>query len=285
MTDDHPHRSGRPLLSPIPTGLSPVGSLRAPIRAALFDVYGTLFISGSGDIGTTAEATEADSRLEELMGRYGVAGTAESLRRNLKRAVAADHAESRKAGIAFPEVEIARVWQRVFGWTDRDRAAAFALDFEKVVNPVEPMPGLAALLATLRRAKMPMGIVSNAQFYTPGLFEAFLGRDLRALGFVDDLVVFSYRLREAKPSKRLFERCIAGLGRRKIRPREALYIGNDMGNDILPAASVGLQTVLFAGDARSLRLRRDRSDCRNLEPDAVVTHLDQLPTLMGLPDG
>ena len=33
-----------------PTGASPKGRLTPPLRAILFDVYGTLLISGSGDI-------------------------------------------------------------------------------------------------------------------------------------------------------------------------------------------------------------------------------------------
>jgi putative hydrolase of the HAD superfamily len=59
-------------------------------------------------------------------------------------------------------------------------------------------------------------------------------------------------------------------------------LGNDMRNDIVPAARTGFQTVLFAGDARSLRLRSESPECKALRPNAIVTHLAQLCGLMGL---
>ena len=47
-------------------------------------------------------------------------------------------------------------------------------------------------------------------------------------------------------------------------------------NDIYPAKQLGFQTALFAGDARSLRLRADDPRCRNLSADLVLTDLEQL---------
>ena len=65
-----------------------------------------------------------------------------------------------------------------------------------------------------------------------------------------------------------------------VTPGQTLYLGNDMLNDIWAAAQVGFKTVLFAGDARSLRLREDRDQTRNLSPDAVITELNQLAQLL-----
>jgi putative hydrolase of the HAD superfamily len=53
-------------------------------------------------------------------------------------------------------------------------------------------------------------------------------------------------------------------------------VGNDMLNDIYPAKKLGFQTALFAGDARSLRLRTDDPRCRNLSADLILTDLEQL---------
>jgi putative hydrolase of the HAD superfamily len=47
-------------------------------------------------------------------------------------------------------------------------------------------------------------------------------------------------------------------------------------NDIYPAHKLGFQTALFAGDARSLRLRADDSRCLNLSADLILTDLGQL---------
>jgi putative hydrolase of the HAD superfamily len=67
-----------------------------------------------------------------------------------------------------------------------------------------------------------------------------------------------------------------------IPAASVLYVGNDMRNDIVPAASVGFNTALFAGDQRSLRLRESDADCRNVTPDVIVTDLRQL--IVGIDD-
>ena len=75
---------------------------------------------------------------------------------------------------------------------------------------------------------------------------------------------------------RLYEIAVERLASRGIPPCEALYVGNDMLNDIMPAARLGFRTALFAGDARSLRLREGdpRSGAR-VEPDVVLASLEQ----------
>ncbi len=78
--------------------------------------------------------------------------------------------------------------------------------------------------------------MSNAQFYTPYLFEAFCGANLENLGFDPEIQVFSYQLREGKPSNRLYQKIAENQ-----QPASTLYVGNDMRNDIWPAQTLGLQ--------------------------------------------
>jgi putative hydrolase of the HAD superfamily len=186
------------------------------------------------------------------------------------------HAELRNKGIDFPEVRIDRIWQQVLSIDDQETAIRFALEFEWISNPAYPMPHLADLLAACRNMETLMGIISNAQFYTPWLFSWFLNEDPPALGFAPDLIFYSYRYETAKPSVTLFEMAVARLADRRIPPNAVLYLGNDMLNDIYPARNAGFQTALFAGDQRSLRLRTEDPRCRGLKPDLVVTDLGQL---------
>ena len=119
-----------------------------------------------------------------------------------------------------------------------------------------------------------MGIVSNAQFFTPLVLAALLPE----LHFDPRLAVWSFAQREAKPSPRLFAAAAARMARHwRLQPREIVMVGNDMRNDLLGARAAGLRTALFAGDARSLRLRRDDPRCTAVHPDLVLTHLSQLP--------
>jgi putative hydrolase of the HAD superfamily len=74
----------------------------------------------------------------------------------------------------------------------------------------------------------------------------------------------------------LFKRAEEAVRAKGFGADAVLFVGNDMLNDIFPAKSLGFQTALFAGDARSLRLRTDDSRCRNLSADIVLTDLEQL---------
>ena len=121
-----------------------------------------------------------------------------------------------------------------------------------------------------------MGLISNAQFYTPLLFKWFLGAEIDDLGFDKRLVFFSYRHGHAKPGQHLFRLALEQLRQIKIPASAVLYVGNDMLNDIWPAKQIGFHTALFAGDARSLRMRSDNPLCSSLTPDLVVTDLIQI---------
>ncbi|MGB5620116.1 MAG: HAD family hydrolase, partial [Desulfobacterales bacterium] len=151
-----------------------------------------------------------------------------------------------------------------------------ALEYELTVNPVFPMPGLKTLLSACHNHGLPMGIISNAQFYTSSLLAWFLGSSLEKSGFDHRLNLLSFRFGYAKPSTFMFKRAADALTGIGIPVASALYVGNDMLNDIRPASVVGFKTALFAGDGRSLRLRESDDRCRELIPDLIVTDLRQL---------
>lgn len=265
-------------LEPIATGLSPqLDSLR-PFRAVLFDVYGTLMISGVGDIGVGCESCAQADRLQPLLHRYGIDIEPERLGHRLQAAIQASHATARKRGVDYPEVDIANIWSQVLNANapQSDWIQEFALEYELLVNPVYPMPGAIALLTVLKTAGVFMGLISNAQFYTALLLEWIWGRSLNACGFDRRLLFYSYMEAHAKPSRVMFERARSTLKDMAIPATTVLYVGNDMRNDIWPAASVGFKTALFAGDQRSLRLRESDPQSRHLPPDVIVTDLRQL---------
>ena len=80
----------------------------------------------------------------------------------------------------------------------------------------------------------------------------------------------------AKPSAKLFEMAVSAIADKGFDTATSLFVGNDMLNDIFPAHRLGFQTALFAGDARSLRLRKDDPRCHNLSADLILTDLGQL---------
>ncbi len=263
-------------LTPIPSALEPSGSIETDIACVLFDIYGTLFVSGAGEIGPSALDTTAAAKIRRICEKHGIAAEADALMKELHARIDATHRRRKAQGVDYPEIEIDRIWMEILGRNDRDQVRKFAIEIEMSINPAYPMPHLEQLLEALTSRGILLGIVSNAQFFTPHLFDWFLGAFPEALGFDADLIFYSYRCGRAKPSGYLFERATAQLAAKGIAAGSVLYVGNDMRNDILPAQTAGLKTALFAGDRRSLRLRPDEPCCRGLTPDIIVTDLLQL---------
>ncbi|MFP4446300.1 MAG: HAD family hydrolase [Desulfosudaceae bacterium] len=265
-----------PPLEPLPTGLEPGGSLQRPLRALLFDIYGTLLISASGDIALARERLSANTEVAALLARMDIQTPPDELCNRFAAAVQADHARQQEKGIDWPEVVIEEIWADVLGLDDLTAARRFALAFEMAVNPVYPMPHAAALLAEIRQTSLTAGIISNAQFYTPLLLAHIFQARPEEAWADPDLLFYSYQHGRAKPSRYMFDQAAAVLERRGISPGQTLYVGNDMRNDVRPAAESGFQTALFAGDARSLRLREEDGQLNDTRPDLVITDLAQL---------
>lgn len=277
-------------LTPQPTGTEPLLPTMAGIRAVLFDVYGTLIISGSGDISLTSGASAGDAATAALSACGLMLSTpGDEIVAALHATIRRHHASS---PAEFPEVEIRDVWRETltqltagdvdFSYFDFD---TLAIEYECRVNPIWPMPGLAESLSSIRAADLKLGIVSNAQFFTPLAFPALAEGTLEELGFDPTLGVWSYEHLAAKPGRYLYEQAAASLAKIGITPAQTLYVGNDMRNDIAPAAAVGFRTALFAGDARSLRWRPEDTHLKNIQPDAVITDLRQILSILSLADG
>lgn len=273
-------------MAPIPTGVNPKLAPLAGIRAVMFDIYGTLFISGSGDVGTVAAAPgQAFLSACAAVGLNLKVSGDEGARR-LVDSIKASHDESRRHGISHPEVDILAVWRRTLaelrqrqwldGDTDEVNVEQLAIEYEMCANPVWSMPSAEHCLSQLARASLHLGIISNAQFFTPMLFPALLRKPLTKLGFSAKLCLFSFEHGQAKPGIFLFNMAKQTLERLGLSADEVLYVGNDMLNDVMPAQTVGFKTALFAGDRRSLRLREDDERVAGVEPDIVITQLDQL---------
>jgi len=270
-------------LEPQPTGVKPLLAPIEGVRAVLFDVYGTLFVSApdprSGSEGPLAAAFAA------LQLPLLAAGEAD---RVLEETIRERHDLARAGGIDFPEIDIVSVFQELLRRLsaaaaaplpcDRGTAERLSLEQELRRNLIWPMPGATATLAALRGRGLLLGIVSNAQFYTPWLFPALMGAGLPALGFRKGLCSWSFRRGCAKPSPSLFLPPLRKLQRRGIPAAAVLVVGNDRRNDILPASRLGCRTALFAGDARSYRPR----DGEHLpeSPDVLLTALPQLLEVM-----
>ncbi len=274
-------------LTPVPTEQKPYLPVLTSIKSVIFDIYGTLLVSASGDIGTQQQTdrsiffcracTEAGFSIKNnTVCEYGL----ELFQKRIKF----HHRVLIGKGIRYPEIDVLRVWSETLaillkegllsGTPSRMAVVTLAVLFEVFSNPLWIMPGLSEILSFLKERTV-MGIISNAQFYTPLMFQALLHNDMENAGFNNNFIFFSYQYKRAKPSPFLFEKMKKQLYTlHHITSNEILYVGNDMLNDIQAASRSGYRTALFAGDKRSLRLREDQ--VKDVVPHVVLTDLRQL---------
>jgi len=280
-------------LAPIPTDC-PARLCSLPgIKAVLFDVYGTLLVSSSGDIDVTDYVQENALRALRTSG-FKITEAQErdvacSVIAEFLLAIRRQHVRGRAAGRPHPEVDILGIWREVInlleerGTVDVPADVDFeqlAFAFEMCSNAVYPMPGFRETVRMLEQQGILLGIVSNAQFFTPLIVKYFLsgcaGDDEAVAPFQKELTFFSYRYGRAKPDPFLFKAVADVLAEKEIPPQNVLFVGNDMLNDVWGAQSVGFRTALFAGDRRSLRLRATDPQAGSAKPDCVLHDLQQL---------
>ncbi|MCO8121217.1 HAD family hydrolase [Stieleria sp. TO1_6] len=275
-------------LQPITTAVSAELKRLPGIKAVIFDVYGTLLVSGSGDVGSADDSDRGDW-IAAAIDACGIAvgsgriPTMDDLRREIQRS----NQQRVSPSCPKPEVDIVAVWRRTLAgcgledpgdpksaWTAT--CVRLAAEYESRANPTWPMPAAVETLQKLSRMGMRLGIVSNAQGFTLPLVEDLAGRFGVDSVFDANLCVFSNRYRQAKPGPRLFDVLCDGLRRAGMSPSDAIYVGNDRLNDVWAATQAGLRTAWFAGDRRSLRDRNDDPRVAGLDQDIILTRLEQL---------
>ncbi len=284
----------RPLTPTPPDGVEARWDVRPPIRAVIWDVYGTLLQSASGEIGAASEGGLSGAITDVLAesapgGAPGdpqearLALQAEQLASGFRDAVERQQQRATDAGALRGEIDVRTVWQELLTEvlpTPQTDPLMFALQVELRHNPTWPMPGADDVLLTLHRRGYTQGIVSNAQFFTPLILQQQLGLGLGELGISAPMRVWSYEHGVAKPEPALFQKMVSGLDASGISPAQTLYVGNDMLNDIAGANRAGMQTALFAGDSRSYRPRTGNQRARDIRPDAVLLSLISLLELL-----
>ena len=285
-------------IDPVPTEVEPKLRKLSNIKAVVFDIYGTLLVSSSGDVGTDP-AFLHDGRtqhpfLEKLLSEYEL--DLPTALQHLKAQIQAEHQQLRDSGIPYPEIEICEIWQAVLRqahlglFPEEDRAdlvisnacselREIALRAELLTNPVWMMPGFESCLNFISNLEIPMGIISNAQFYTPLILESLLNKSLIEQGFLPSLNHFSYLIGRAKPDEFLYKLAADSLRHHGISPDQVLYVGNDMTKDIVPAKANGFRTGLFAGDKRSLRCGQNGDPHLHEAVDLIFTELSQIESV------
>lgn len=270
------------------------------VKVVIFDVYGTLFDYWRDDWYSSEE-----SKMEHLLDSFrktadffGMSDTLakmnpkdspeQTLRDFYHGLIALNHEKALKKGRSFPEVRIEEIWLMIImmlarhGYTteslqlgeqrDVARCMAYFYNFHSLGRGM--YPGVVPALQALKENNLQLGILSNAQFYTPIDLTLYIrdqsGQRLDDSNelFDENLVVFSYESGVAKPNSILFRKLFDTLYELHVLPSQTVLVGNDLIQDIQPAQQAGMLTALWAGDDKTAFMHDQQG---TIIPDIVFT--------------
>jgi putative hydrolase of the HAD superfamily len=202
------------------------------IKGVVFDCYKTLI-----DIETDEDSISTWEPLSKWLIYQGVKITPDELM-NWYRREAKEYIEARWE--AFPEVDVAKVFQRIC-----QSHAIWKLDPELLgketartfragsLRRLQVFPQSVRLLKELK--SYPKAIVSNGQ-------RVFSELEVRYFGLYElfNVVIFSSDFGHKKPDPRIFLEASRQLD---MEPKEILCIGDNFENDIVPATKLGMKAM------------------------------------------
>ncbi|WP_418968955.1 HAD family hydrolase [Alloscardovia omnicolens] len=140
----------------------------------------------------------------------------------------------------YVEVDVSPVWQMLYAHggvqVDERSAAATATYFHQISMPLlQPYPHAREFLAIMRRVGIHPILVSNAQ-------AAYTRPDLQAHRLTElfDAIFLSSDFGVKKPDKRFFDHALVSCN---ANPSRVLYLGNEIGCDVLGARGAGMDVV------------------------------------------
>lgn len=274
------------------------------VRAVIFDVYGTLFNYWKTGFGSeVARKEHLQAAFGKTIDRFGLRKALATM--NTEEApeqtiydlynglITIKHDLAIGKGIQYSEIRIEQVWETImlmimrYGYTfeelglgamaDVSRCMAYYYNFFAVGRGM--YPGVAGALKSLNKQNIKLGIVSNAQFYTPIDLSLYL-RDQTNNEIVDyrelfdaDLVYFSYEYGISKPDQFMFRKLFDAFYELHFLPEQTVFAGNDCLTDIAPAAENRMRTALFCGDCNSAFIDGNGQ----IIPDIVFNEFADLP--------
>ncbi|HSH23238.1 MAG TPA: HAD family hydrolase [Acidimicrobiales bacterium] len=128
---------------------------------------------------------------------------------------------------------------------------------------IRHFPTAGPTLTTLRQRGLRLGLLSNTHW--PRAFhERFLERD--GLAELLDARLYTSEMDHLKPHPSVFEQALATL--EVTNPVAAVFVGDRPYDDVWGAQRAGMRGVLVAND---------HAPAWEVEPDAVITSLEELP--------
>jgi putative hydrolase of the HAD superfamily len=199
---------------------------RGPLRAVVFDFYGT--IAWHGEAAASPYATVFSRhgyRLDEAVEAdyFATYDGIEHAEHSTSEAVYESWVRGRLAGLA-----------RTCGVRDDDLAPLIDALRSQDVAPVVPYPDAAETLGTLRQRGFRIGVCSNWGWALN------LSIEQAGLGELIDAAVTSARVGARKPHRVIYEAITGALG---VSATETLFVGDSFHPDVTGPLSLGMRAV------------------------------------------
>ena len=278
---------------------------RFPVRAVLWNIYGTLIAIPGGELAFEhPQAFVMDATLDKLIKEFKMWNSMSrkpgAPAMHLKESYTKTLTTLRMAGSGgekFPEVAVERAWEDVikklrdytfdvptYGSLN-EFSKKIAYFFHASIQGVGAYPGAAETLCMLAEGGRPQGLLADGQCFTVGQLQKCLKQqepefDVNAV-FPPALRFVSAEKKARKPSETIFKAAAQALAAKGISPEQTLHVGSHLTRDIAPAKKHGFRTALFAGDKASLNATPDQLKDPAYRPDVMITELPQILDVIG----
>ena len=288
-----------------PANIRPIFKKLHEIKVVLCDVYGTILMGRSNSVSELEKDKQRSETFYKTLKEFNLKDALQKInkRKNpaelLKKLYLGEikkiHTQKIKKGIKNPEVKIEKIWGSIIknlirnGYTYNKKLYGnlneFSLKiayFHQLANEGHTFyKNTLNVFKKIKNRGIKLGLVSNAQFYTPIDLEIELRNKSKGkIGlhdmFAKELISFSYKVGQSKPNKKIFKKVLNNLRKKGIKKNQVVFIGNDSQKDIKVAKNIGFKTVLFAGDKDSLRYDK------NIKSDNVITDWKQLLKVLSI---
>ena len=216
-----------------------------PIRALLFDLWGTLVVDNS-----QRDEPRHRARLQLSCEALAAAGSAhpEEVVATALQKLGEEHGalHGRGRDIAVPEKVELFLESIEHGLShrlppDALGAVEHALVIPGRLTPPLSAPGARDTLEEARRRGLALGLVSNTGL-TPGYVLRGVLADHGLRPYLQ-VLTFSDEARLAKPAEEIFRCTLEALGSKGVAPADAVFIGDTPANDVAGPQAVGMWTV------------------------------------------
>jgi FMN phosphatase YigB (HAD superfamily) len=278
------------------------------IRGVAFNIYGTLLRISDGELFLRhPQDLRMEIALEKTIKEFGMWNSMtrqpgapwKAMIVRYERALDEQRMATTHALGEIPEVDSALLWMKMirllehkdytydaaqYG-TPEEYSEKVAFFFHSSLQGLEAEEGALEVLRGLFHAGLRVGLVADAQRFTPVQMLRALGKQgtLRSLDELFDpvLATLSYREGVRKPSRSLYQRALERFRKMGIAASQILMVGTRVRDDLAVAKEMGMRTALLATDKTALSATREELTVPEMRPDRLLTSLAQLREIVG----